>query len=190
MALVKEDGTIVAGANSYADAADADAYLQDRGGVAWSEADTEAKDATLIRATDYIEGRFGLNFVGQPAGDVQALSWPRTGAYYPRTGNAFPADEVPVDLVNAAILYANQIIGDGSIEGITDLSVNPEVDAAGQVVEKTEKVDVLEETTKYIGSVSGSSALRTIRPIPDADRLVRRWLRGRGAVRGLTVRAG
>lgn len=192
MALIKEDGSIVANANSYADESDADAYLADRGGVAWSEADQDAKEATLIRATDYIESRFGLNFTGEPLGDVQELSWPRSGARYPRTGNLFPDDEVPVDVVNATILYANQIIGDGSIEGITELSVTPEIDSSGQqVTRRREKVDVLEEEVEYSGAVSGSTSLRTIRPIPDADRLVRRWLRGAGrGIAGLTVRAG
>jgi hypothetical protein len=191
MALVKEDGTIVAGANSYANEADADAYQTDRGRVAWLEATTEVAEAALVRATDYIEGRFGLKFIGQRIGDVQTLSWPRKGAYYVATGNAFPENEVPVDIVNACILYADQIIGpDGDdLEAMTELSVIPTVDPNGQVKMKKEKVDVLEEQTEYAvgGQSGGTSALRTIQPIPEADRLVRRWLRA-GGVGGLTVR--
>ncbi len=190
MALIKEDGTIVAGANSYADEADADAFQTDRGRSAWLEATTEVADAALVRATDYIEGRFALLFLGQPLGDAQTLSWPRQGAIYVRTGNPFPDDEVPGDIVDATILYADQVIGDGSdLETMTELSVNPTVSEDGQIKMKKEKVDVLEEVTEYgIGGQSGgTSALRTIRPIPEADRLIRRWLRG-GGVGGLTVR--
>ena len=191
MALIKEDGTIVADANSYADEADADAFQTDRGRVAWLEASTEVADAALVRATDYIEGRFGLQFVGAPLGDVQELSWPRSGARYVKTGNPFPEDEVPVDIVNACILYADQVIGpDGDdLELMTELSVIPTVDPGGQVKMKKEKVDVLEEVTEYAvgGQSGGTAALRTIQPIPEADRLIRRWLRG-GGVGGLTAR--
>lgn len=193
MALIKEDGSIVPNSNSYADEADADAYQTNRGRQAWLDATTEVADAALVRATDYIEGRFGLQFIGSPLGDVQTLAWPRQGAVYVRTGNAFPQDEVPVDIVNATILYANQIIGpDGDdLELMTELSVTPTVSADGQIKMKKEKVDVLEEVTEYAvgGQGGGTSALRTIQPIPEADRLVRRWLRG-GGVGGLTVRAG
>lgn len=190
MALIKEDGTIVANANSYADEADADAFQTDRGRVAWLDATTEVADAALVRATDYIEGRFGLQFVGAPLGDVQELSWPRSGARYVKTGNPFPEDEVPVDILNATILYADQVIGDGSdLETMTELSVIPTVSPDGQVKMKKEKVDVLEEQTEYAvgGQSGGTSALRTIQPIPEADRLIRRWLRG-GGVGGLTAR--
>lgn len=191
MALIKEDGSIVAGANSYADVADADAYQTDRGRQAWLDATTEVKEAALIRATDYIESRWALVFSGDPIGDDQALSWPRRNVYYPRTGNSFPNDEVPADVLNATVEYASQIIGpDGDdLASMTELSITPELDDTGQTVtRKREKVDVLEEETEYSGAQgSGSVALRTIRPIPDADRLVRRWLRG-GGTRGLFAR--
>ena len=193
MALTKEDGSIVAGANSYADVADADAFQTDRGRAAWLAATTEVKEAALVRATDYIEQRFGLKFIGSPLGDVQELAWPRQDAVYVRTGNDFPQDEVPVDIVNATILYAEQVIGpDGDdLETMTELSITPEVDPSGQTItRKREKVDVLEEETAFSSGVGGSTQLRTIRPIPDADRLIRRWLRGGGGISGLTARAG
>lgn len=186
MALTKEDGTIVAGANSYADAADSIAYQTDRGRQAWLDATTEVQEAALIRATDYIETRFGRRFVGQPLGDVQELAWPRQLAVYPRTGNAFPDDEVPQDILDATILYAGQIIGpDGDdLELMTELAITPEI-SSSNVKAKKEKVDVLEESTEYFG---GGETLRTIQPYPEADRLIRAWLRG-GGLGGLTVRA-
>jgi hypothetical protein len=187
MALTKEDGSIVADANSYADAADAIAYQTDRGRQAWLDATLEVQEAALVRATDYIEGRFGLKFVGQPLGDVQELAWPRSSAYYPATGNPFPTDEVPEDVLNATILYADQVIGSGDdLENMTELSIVPEV-ASSNVKRIKEKVDVLEEETEFFG---GAESLRLIQPIPEADRLIRNWLRGRGGIAGLTVRAG
>lgn len=193
MAVIKEDGSIVANANSYADQSDADAYQTDRGRQSWLNATSEVKDAALVRATEYIEGRFALRFVGEPLGDVQTLSWPRANAVYPRTGNAFPNDEVPADIVTATILYAAEVIGpDGDdLENMTELAITPELDNTGQqVVRKREKVDVLEEETEYSGAVTGSTALRTVRPIPEADRLINRWTRGSSGRSGLTFRAG
>lgn len=188
MALIKEDGSIVANANSYANATDADAYQANRGRTAWAEATAEVKDAALVRATDYIEGRFALSFVGDRINDVQTLSWPRTGARYPTTGNDFPIDEVPVDVLNACVLYADQVIGPGDdLEAMTELAVTPEIDDSGGTVTRSkEKVDVLETDTTFAGHASGSTSLRLIRPIPEADRLIRRWLQ-LGRV-GLTVR--
>lgn len=187
MALIKEDGSIVADANSYANAADADTFQANRGRASWTEADTDAKDAALVRATDYIEGRFALAIRGLRIGDVQTLSWPRTEAVYPATRNDFPIDEVPVDFVNATSIYAEAINADGSLEGLTELAITPELDDTGRTITALkEKVDVLETDTTYAGAASGSTSLRLIRPIPEADRLIRRWLRaGRF---GLTVR--
>ena len=185
MSLTKEDGTIVTNANAYANAADAIAYQTDRGRQAWLDATTEVQEAALIRATDYIETRFGRRFIGAPVGDVQELAWPRTSARYPRTGNPFPNDEVPEDVLNATILYADQVIGPGDdLALMTELAITPELDATGRtVISKREKVDVLEEATTY----SAGSQLRTIQPIPEADRLIRNWIR-RGTA-GLTLRA-
>lgn len=187
MALIKEDGTIVAGANSYADAADSIAFQTDRGRQAWLDATTEVQEAALVRATDYIDGRFGLQFVGEPLGDVQELAWPRSGARYPATGNDFPDDEVPQDILDACILYAEQVIGPegDDLATMTELSITPDVESSN-IKRKKEKVDVLEEETEFF---AGGSVLRTIQPIPEADRLIRRWLVGRG-IRGLTLRAG
>lgn len=185
MALTKEDGTIVVDANSYADATDADAYQTDRGRQAWLDADAAVKDAALVRATDYIETRFGRRFVGEPLGDVQELAWPRQLAVYPRTGNAFPTDEVPEDILNATVLYAGEIIGEGlTVDGMEELAITPEIESSN-VKSRREKVDVLEESVQFFGS---GSALRTIQPYPEADRLIRSWLRG-GGLGGLTVRA-
>ena len=184
MALIKEDGSIVPGANSYADVVDADAFQTDRGRQAWLDSDTSVKEAALVRATDYIDGRWELRFSGDPLGDVQELAWPRQFVKYPTTGNPFPTDEVPDDIVNATILYADQTIGDGQdLANMEELSITPEIDSSN-VKRIKEKVDVLETDTEYF---SGGSNLRTIQPIPEADRLIKRWLIGRG-LKGQTLR--
>lgn len=184
MALIKETGAIVTDANSYADVADADAYQADRGRQAWTDADAAVKAAALVRATDYIETRFGRRFVGEPLGDVQELAWPRQLAVYPRTGNPFPFDEVPEDILNATILYGQEVIGAGlTVDGMTELAITPEIESSN-VKSRREKVDVLEESVQFF---EGGSTLRTIQPFPEADRLIRTWLRG-GGLGGLTAR--
>lgn len=186
MALIKEDGSVVPDANSYADAADADGYQTDRARDTWIAAAPAVKDAALVRATDYIDGRWELRFSGQPLGDVQELAWPRMQVRYPASNNPFPTDEVPDDIVVACILYADQVIGDGSnTASMTELSIQPELNSSN-VKRIKEKVDVLETDTEYF---SNTSSLRTIQPIPEADRLIKRWLIAQGR-RGLTLRAG
>jgi len=186
MALIKEDGTIVASANAYANEADSVAYMTNLGRQAWIDATTEVREAALVRATAYIESRWALKFKGSQIGDVQTLSWPRNDTHYPRTGNPFAIDAVPVDILNASILYAAQIIGPegDDLASMTSLEITPELDGTGRTIKsKREKVDVLEEETVY----ADGSSLRTIQPIPEADRLIRPWLIN-GGVSGLTAR--
>lgn len=62
-----EDGTgVIALANSYVGVAEADNYHVARGNAAWAAAATEEiREEALIRATDYIETRFGQRFLGR-----------------------------------------------------------------------------------------------------------------------------
>ena len=54
MALTPETGAGLADADSYCSQADADAYHDDRGNGAWALLDSDAKDAALRKATDYM----------------------------------------------------------------------------------------------------------------------------------------
>jgi hypothetical protein len=55
MAIVKETGAIVAGANAYATLAEVDLYHEERLNTAWTNADDEAKEAAMLRATAGME---------------------------------------------------------------------------------------------------------------------------------------
>ena len=79
MALIVEDGTGIATANSYIDVAYFDAYFTDRG-----NADAIAivdKDSLLIKATDYIETVYYGKWSGERLTTTQALEFPRTIDY-------------------------------------------------------------------------------------------------------------
>lgn len=69
MAIVVEDGSIVAGANSYVSEAELTSYAGDRGVTI-----TGDEEELLIRAMDYVES---LNFIGIKLTQDQPLQWPR-----------------------------------------------------------------------------------------------------------------
>lgn len=77
MALVHEDGTGLSNAESLASVAMADAYFTARGGTEWAALPTDAKEAALRIATDYLEAVFSLAWRSDRLTETQALSWPR-----------------------------------------------------------------------------------------------------------------
>lgn len=82
MAIIVEDGTIVAGANAYASLSDLDTYHEDRGNTAWVNADDETKEAAMLRATAGLESHYRERWIGfksnhNDANAPQFLSWPR-----------------------------------------------------------------------------------------------------------------
>jgi len=125
MALVVEDGSLVANANSYVSAADFVAWADARGVTYPSYPEIEQK---IMRAMDYIES---LNFVGQKHEETQALQWPRD--YVLIDGYSVESDEIPKEVKTA--LYEAiklEIDGDSKIaaseretvsESIGDISV-------------------------------------------------------------------
>lgn len=133
MPLVTEDGTNVAGANSYATRAEIIAYAAARGVTIADEAES---DVFAIKAMDYIERQ---NFKGVPSygvpGVVQALQFPRDEIEY--QGAYFDADAIPLILKNAQA-EAAMLISQG-----IDLEPNRSADAAI----KRDKVGPLE--TEY-----------------------------------------
>lgn len=77
MALITEDGTGKADAESLISVADADTHHTGRGNTAWTALTTANKEAALRKATDYIQGVYGLRWGGYRVSQTQALDWPR-----------------------------------------------------------------------------------------------------------------
>lgn len=96
MALIVETGAVVAGANSYVNVADADAYHLARGNTTWT-GDDGAKEAAILRAVAFIESR---PWKGTKGAYTNPMCWPRAGVV---DGNQFdvPADAVPAGVVSA-----------------------------------------------------------------------------------------
>jgi len=76
LVLTKEDGTGLAGANAYANAADGDAYHEGHlYATAWTGATADKKAAALVMASRLIDALFQFNGVRTKA--TQAMQWPR-----------------------------------------------------------------------------------------------------------------
>lgn len=116
MTLIVEDGTKVAGANSYATVAQADERQELLGDEIWPDLDTSEKETFLIRATLFMTMRYRLLWAGYRVSTTQALDWPRyqvtfvdgPGEYSP-FDSFYPNNVVPTEIVNATIDVAVRI---------------------------------------------------------------------------------
>lgn len=99
MALIFEDGTGRADAESFASVAQADAHHAAVGNAAWAALDTEAKEVNLRLATIYMQGHYSGLWKGDLVYSTQALAWPRAGVY--REQFLLPSNQVPVEVVKA-----------------------------------------------------------------------------------------
>ena len=110
MALTIEDGSGVAGANSYIDVAAARTYAVARG-LTLPAADGDV-EALLIKSMDFIEAYRGA-FQGLKTAATNSLQWPRTGVTldgYPLAKDAIPQvlkdaqAQLAVDAQNADLM--------------------------------------------------------------------------------------
>lgn len=169
MALVVEDGTGLANANSYLSVADFKTYHTDRAN-SWGTATDPAISGALIRATDYIDRLYGSTFVGEREfPDDQALFWPRINGSYP-DGRDIPT--IPPELESATAEYAMRAL-DGP------LAPDPTyAESNAQVKEHEERVGPIVERTLY-----GSNGMISIyRSYPEADALMKPLLVGGGSL--------
>lgn len=155
MAFTVEDGTGVAGANSYVTLEFANDYFTERAVTAWTGADG-VKQSALIRATDYIEGRFGARFIGTPTTDTQGLHFPVSDV------SDYAEDEIPIKLKRAQCEYALRAL-------TAELAPDPTVDESGvSVVTVKSKLGPLEEAFQVVGS----GVPQLVRAYPAADMLL------------------
>lgn len=104
MAFTVEDGTIVAGANAYVTVAEFKAWHTDRA-VDVSDYDDSSISAAVVKATDYVDKRFGPKFVGDKSQRDQPLQWPRKNAWTNQRDFIY-SDEIPKELKRAIFEYA------------------------------------------------------------------------------------
>ena len=117
--LIKEDGSGKVDANSYANAADGDAYHEAHlYATDWTGATTTTREAALVMATRLIDSLY--QFRGFRTHDTQALQWPREYARDDDAGPVafvlatsdqfFASNTIPRRLVDATIETARELI--------------------------------------------------------------------------------
>lgn len=165
MAFTVEDGTGQSTANAYITVQDFKDHHTDRGVEAASDgtySDVEIA-AHIVKATDYIDKRFGRRFKGRRYTSNQALEWPRSDAW-DEDDNLLPL--MPLQLTKACAEYALLALTLG-----TDLAPQPD-GTAGTVEEKSEKVGPIEESTKYAKRpmvTTGNVLTESLPQYPQAD---------------------
>lgn len=169
--LVKEDGTGLANANSYADAADALLYMEQTGRKeAWAALTGNARLSALINATAYMDDTYGSRYLGDrvvATEDTQALDWPREGVLYSSGAVILPTD-IPPEIGEACMEFA-------LIDATAGLNPNPAYDASGRAVDYSRVlvVGAVEKETHFGGSPSPTARRR----YPVAERVLRKYLR-------------
>ena len=105
MALVVEDGTGLANADSYQTLIDARASSSALGLIL--PLDDDEADIALRNGFRYVNGYEG-SFSGERLTTTQSASWPRENAYrcYYRNQIAIADDEVPADIITAQMMAA------------------------------------------------------------------------------------
>jgi len=115
MALIVEDGSVVAGADSWATLADARA-LAAKYGVTLPADDTEAEVA-LRNGGAYVNG-YEPNMAGVRVSDVQTMCYPRAGVF--KFGFQCAEDSIPAEIILAQVFAAAKIAEIGDAWGVDD----------------------------------------------------------------------
>lgn len=149
--MIVEDGTGLAGADSYLSEAEFEAYAEARGYTIPS-GDVEA---ALVRASDWIDARYGRRFPGvRVNGRNQGRAWPIYGGY-DRSGTAIADDAVPVEIKRATAEAALR-----ELENPRSLSpdIVPISTSGGAIKRVSKQIGPLKTETEYTeGATVGSS---------------------------------
>jgi hypothetical protein len=163
MALIVEDGTGLANAESYISVLDCDALLIQwgRSSEAWVALDDATKEGLLRNSTMYIDSEYALKFSGEVLNSTQALAWPRSNAYKVN-GQSIPSDEVPVEVLRATSFVAVE-----SVEG----GVYSDEDNGARIASESVGLgqSALTESKSYVGgkdsSYTSKSADLVLKPL-------------------------
>lgn len=145
--LIVEDGSSDPTANGYISTSFADTYHDDRANTAWAALVADDKARAIIKATDYIDKRFGRQFRGFRSQKAQALEWPRTGAFDNDSYAYTFEDIIPRQLQKACAEYALRTIAK------PELAPDPTISGIGAVIMEKEVIGPIETEKRYSGSL-------------------------------------
>jgi len=175
--LIVEDGTQVAGADSYVSLVEIALYHSKNSNAAWAAATPEAQESAARSSTRYVDGNYRLRLKGQKVYPLtQSLEWPRVGVrvvdpqlYYDVPASFYDSQysgfigitTIPQRLKDAQCeLALNALAGDLSTS--VDVSI------------KRRKIDVLE--TEYFQGITPGQA-----SYPVVDQLLSDYLKPVGS---------
>lgn len=146
MSLTVETGAGIAGAESYASVTSADTYWAKRAHTAfatsWAAGTTGNKEGALREATAYIDATYGNYYLGQRAGYVQGLLWPRTNAC-DDDGYYLPA--LPQCLIDACCELAARALS---------ARLASDAEHGGKVKREMKQIGDLKKEIEYMGSAT------------------------------------
>lgn len=170
MSLIVEDGSGVAGAESYASVAAADARCASLGATDWAALAIGAREIALRKATQFM-ALYRVRWAGRRCTPAQSLDWPRHGVTV--DSFAVASNIVPVEVINACIDLAARA-GAGA-------ELLPDLDTGSNVIRKDKtgplETEYFQNTTDarerfvsidamlapYFGSAGGSNSIRLVR---------------------------
>jgi len=150
--LVVEDGNSLSTANAYVAEAFVTTYHSDRGNTAWAALLADDKNIAIIKATDYIDKRFGRRFRGYRSQKDQALEWPRIGAFNNSSFSYTGLDAVPRGLQKACAEYALRTIS------TSELAPDPSASGTGALTGNKQVVGPIETQQSFAGALSRDTA--------------------------------
>lgn len=102
--MIVEDGTIIAGADSYVEVAFASAYHAQQNNQEWTYR-PDLHEAALINASAMTDLKFGVSYRGLLLDDAQSLLFPRS-SFVDGHGRPQAANTVPLELQKCVCEYA------------------------------------------------------------------------------------
>lgn len=167
MALTVEDGTGLAGADSYNTVAEIDAYNLAHGNdPKWSGQTLQQKEEKARLATQGLDNEYSLRVLGTAKLSTQALLFPRRGIEDPIDGYLVDEDSVPQKWKDAH--------AELSIEFARGLTLHAAQSDVTTVLEERKKLGPMEKVTKY----AGGKAATAVGDFPRIERMVSRFTTG------------
>lgn len=153
MALVVEDGSVVAGAEAYDTIANVLTYASNIGDATFAALATGPQEEAARRATRYMEAKWRMKWKGNKTVDTQVLSWPRYNVL-DEDGFVVDSDIVPQG-VKEAFAEACILAGDSSVDLEPDVAKLTKLVKAGSVeVEYFPGADPHTVRTKVWGKIA------------------------------------
>jgi hypothetical protein len=160
MAIIVEDGTLVPDANAYITVQFFRDWHSARG-IAAAASNTGAYtdaliEPAIVKATDYVDKRFGTKFVGELRDRDQSLMWPRSDAWT-NQGDYIQTSTIPKELKRAVVEYSLIALKLGDLLPLpanTFNAVDPDtgetaISKGGLVQRERQRVGPVEEETWY-----------------------------------------